>query len=235
MSPLVSAVTVDLDDTLFAQDDWLRGAWDAVAGAGGRLGLDARTLHEALLRAAAGGSDRGGIIDRALADIGAPAGHVAVLVAAFAAHRPPVLLPYPGAREALERLSDALPVVCVTDGMGDVQRAKLAALGVRDMLTGVVVSDELGGRHLRKPHVAPFRAALDLLGVPADQVIHIGDRLEKDVAGAGAAGMRCIRVTTGEYGHLRPEGRPPWRTVPTFAAAAELALASGTARESARL
>ncbi len=231
----VTAVTVDLDDTLYPQADWLAGAWRAVADAAGHRGLDAQALHGSLLRACAAGSDRGGIVDRALVDVGVAAEGVAELVpplvAVFAAHRPRVLNPYPGVVRALWELTQVLPVVVVTDGIPPVQRAKVEALGLADLVAAVVVSDELGGRHLRKPDPTPFHRALDLLGRAPAGVVHVGDRPGKDVRGAAAAGMRCIRVSTGEYAGV-PDGEDrPWRTVATFAEAAELlrAVATGAA------
>ncbi len=225
----VRGVTVDLDDTLFPQERWLAGAWRAVAARGGLLGLPEDELLAALHRAAAAGSDRGGIIDRALAELGGPAGHVPDLVDAFAGHAPSRLAPYPGVVDALSALAARAPVVCVTDGNPRIQHAKLDALGVRGLLQAVVVSDELvadgaAGRALRKPHPAPFRRALDLLGLPAGQVVHVGDRPAKDVAGALAVGIHPVRVLTGEYA-AEPDGpHRPWRTVGSFAAATGLLL-----------
>lgn len=69
------------------------------------------------------------------------------------------------------------------------------------------------------------RHALGVLGLPARDVVHVGDRPAKDVAGATAAGMRCVRVTTGEYAHL-PDVPGTWRTVGGFAEAAGLLLAA---------
>ncbi|MGH8892699.1 MAG: HAD family hydrolase [Actinomycetes bacterium] len=224
MTSAVAAVTVDLDDTLYPQQAWLAGAWDAVARRGAQLGLDRTALHEALVKTCAEGSDRGRIIDRALESLGAaPTDHLPDLIATFAAHSPRRLVPYPGVVAALRALADAMPVVCVTDGMPDVQRAKVAALGLGHLLTGVVVSDELGGRAVRKPHPAAFLHALELLGGEPARTVHIGDRPDKDVAGAVAAGMRCIRVLTGEYAGA-VDRHPPWRTVPSFAAAAAACL-----------
>jgi len=221
----VAGVTVDLDDTLFPQSEWLAGAWAAVAAEGGRLGLDAVALHRALVAVAGEGSDRGRIIDRALGAVdGGRQEHVPSLVAAFAGHRAGRLDPYPGAADALARLAGAVPVVCVTDGMPAVQRSKLVALGLDHLLSGVVVSDELGGRHLRKPHPAPFEHAVGLLGVPRHTVVHVGDRPGKDVAGARAAGIGCVRVTTGEYAAAEPGRHVAWRTVDSFAAAVDLLL-----------
>ncbi|MEO7981643.1 MAG: HAD family hydrolase [Sporichthyaceae bacterium] len=229
----VTGVTVDLDDTLYPQSEWLEGAWSAVAVAAGRAGLDPSAVHAALLRTCAEGSDRGGVVDRALAAVGLAderaAELVPGLVRAFAAHRPAVLTPYPGVLEALGRLAAVLPVVVVTDGMPPVQHAKVEALGVRHLLAAVVVSDELGGRHLRKPDPAPFRRALEVLGQPPAGVVHVGDRPEKDVRGAAAVGMRSIRVATGEYAGADPGRHRAWRTVPCFAEAVELCLAGAPA------
>lgn len=230
------AVTVDLDDTLFPQQQWLDGAWAAVAERGAALGLPGADLLAALRTEAAAGSDRGGIVDRALERLRLPPGApnlVPDLVEAFSSHAPDHLDTYPGAGTSLRALAARLPVVCVTDGNPRIQHAKLAALGIGDALTAVVVSDTLEadglrGRALRKPHPAPFRHALALLGLPAADVVHVGDRPGKDVAGAAAAGMRCVRVRTGEYAHL-PDLPGTWRTVDGFAAAAGLLLAAAAA------
>ena len=71
MTGPVAGVTLDLDDTVFPQEEWLAGAWVAVADRGADLGLD----RAALLRRWPGapqGRTRGGIIDRALAASGVP-------------------------------------------------------------------------------------------------------------------------------------------------------------------
>jgi putative hydrolase of the HAD superfamily len=227
------AVTVDLDDTLFAQSDWLAGAWIAVASGAVPCGLAAVPLHEALLACAAEGSDRGGIIDRALALVGvSPLRALELtpgLVEAFSGWAPAALSLYPGAAEGLVRLRSAgLGLAVITDGNPRIQRSKIAALGLADLVDHVVISDELGGRASRKPHPAAFRRALELLRVGADEAVHIGDRPAKDVAGAAAAGMRAVRVRTGEYAHVTDDSIDvqPWRSVATLAEAADRLLGS---------
>jgi len=211
---IVTAVTVDLDDTLYPQAVFLDGAWEAVADAGRDAGIDRGPLLAALLAECARGSDRGGIIDRAVAQAGGPASSVPALVAAFRSYAPPALPAYPGTLEALDRLRALVPVACVTDGNPQIQVAKLRALGLERGFDAVVLSDELG-RDRRKPHPAPFLRALDLLGVEAAGAVHVGDRPEKDVAGPAAAGMSAIRVRTGEYADADvPRGCPePLATV----------------------
>ena len=59
---------------------------------------------------------------------------------------------------------------------------------------------------------------------PAD-VVHVGDRPAKDVAGAHAVGMRCLRVRTGEYADSPdPAGLVPWKSAGSFLEAVELLL-----------
>ena len=224
--PDLQAVTVDLDDTLFPQSSWLAGAWLAVAEASGIAGL-----HPALLACASAGSDSGGIIDRALARVGVedPSPMLPSLVAAFTGWAPDSLDLYPGALHALVRLRSAgMAIAVVTDGNPYIQRSKLKALQLYGLVDHVVLSDEIGGRSTRKPSPAPFLRALELCGTAASATVHVGDRPAKDVVGAAAAGLRCIRVRTGEYAPT-PDGTgdaAPWQTAPTFAAAADQLLAT---------
>ena len=48
-----------------------------------------------------------------------------------------------------------------------------------------------------KPQPQHFQACLDLLQLPADRVAHVGDSLHHDVAGATAAGIDSIWITSG--------------------------------------
>ena len=199
----VRAVVFDLDDTLVPQGPWLAGAWSAVAEAGSVVGralgiaVDAGALEQALLADAAAGSARGGIIDRAVAAV-APDLPVAPLIAAFRSFRAPSLAPYEGVVAALERCREVVPVGLVSDGDPDIQRAKLAAAGLDGAFDAVVLSDELG-REYRKPHPLPFTTMLETLGTDPDEAAFVGDRPDKDIAGAAAVGMVAVRVRTGEY------------------------------------
>jgi HAD superfamily hydrolase (TIGR01509 family) len=227
----IEAVTVDLDDTVFAQADWLAGAWRDVARAGADIGLDHDSFLAALESIAAEGSDHGAIIDRALRAIDVREHELAAivpgLVAVFSTHTPTALAPYPGFDDALAAVRAIVPVACVTDGNPRIQRAKLRSLGLTDAFDVVVFSDELG-REFRKPHIAPFQRALRELGVPAARAVHIGDRPGKDMAGAVNAGMRAVRVRTGEYA-ANPDlaDAVPWRSYADITTALR-SIAAGT-------
>jgi putative hydrolase of the HAD superfamily len=217
---VIRAVLFDLDDTLYDQQRWLAGAWHAVAGHAAQRGVDVEPFERALRDLAADGSDQGGIIDRALARVGDPQVAVAPLVATFRSHAPEHLDPYPGVVDALEDLHTRVPLGLVSDGDPTIQRAKLAALDLARLFHTVVLSDEHGRAH-RKPDPLPFRVALTGLGVDPADAIYVGDRPAKDVAGATAAGLRAIRVHTGEW-RDDPDDPRAWASVPTVVDAIEL-------------
>ena len=58
-----------------------------------------------------------------------------------------------------------------------------------------------------KPHRASFDALSEALGVPPEQIVHVGDREDVDVAGALAAGMRAWRLTSKKRAPTRAEQR----------------------------
>jgi HAD superfamily hydrolase (TIGR01549 family) len=206
----VAAVLFDLDDTLYDQRSWLAGAWATVAKAARPYGVDPEALLRALVEVAAEGSDRGKIIDRALAGVGAEGVPIAALVHAFNSYDAPALPCYPGVVEMLADVRSRVPVGLVSNGRPRIQHSKLLSLGLAEAFDVVVMSDAMG-RQYRKPHPAPFRAALESLDVPAKRAVYVGDRPQTDVAGANAAGMRAIRVRTGEYAET-PDHPKPWAT-----------------------
>lgn len=101
-----------------------------------------------------------------------------------------------GARETLTRLRDAgvaCALICDT-GLtpGRVVRQLLDRHGLLEPLDATIFSDEWS---LPKPHPRVFEAALEELGVRAEEAIHVGDLRRTDVAGARGVGMGTIRIT----------------------------------------
>jgi len=77
----------------------------------------------------------------------------------------------------------------VTNGEGEPQRAKLAAIGLGERFAAVVASGEAG---VAKPQAEIFTLACERLGVEAGEAAHVGDRLDLDAEGAAAAGLRGV-------------------------------------------
>lgn len=90
-------------------------------------------------------------------------------------------------------------------------RSVLERLGVAQLVGGVLTSAEVGAR---KPAREIFAAALAALGVSPEQVLHVGDSLEEDVAGARAAGIEAMLISRA--------GQVPAAGVPQVASLTEL-------------
>lgn len=87
-------------------------------------------------------------------------------------------------------------------GNGSLVAAVRAAVGTDPVVVG-------------KPHPPMYALAADLVGVGVSRTLAVGDRLETDIAGAGAAGMSAALVLTGVHGAPDAAGAPSrWR--PTY-------------------
>jgi putative hydrolase of the HAD superfamily len=116
-----------------------------------------------------------------------------------------------GVTDGLRELAGlGLPIGIVSNANGEVEAAlrKLDVCFVPDgrpracqgITVGVIIDSAVVG--IAKPEPGIFHLALDALGLPADgTVLHVGDSLRYDVAGALAAGVRPV--------HLDPHGYCP--------------------------
>jgi putative hydrolase of the HAD superfamily len=74
----------------------------------------------------------------------------------------------------------------------------LEPAGITELVDGVVTSAEVGAP---KPHPRVFERALAIAGVAPSEALHVGDKVDNDVQGAAAAGVRAVLV--------QREGEPP--------------------------
>jgi putative hydrolase of the HAD superfamily len=106
---------------------------------------------------------------------------------------------------ALAAAHPAAALGVVTNGEGEPQRAKLAAIGLAERFPLVVASAEVG---LAKPDPAIFALACERLGVAPTATAHVGDRLDLDAHGAMAAGLRGIWLDRPGTGVSADAGAP---------------------------
>ena len=93
-----------------------------------------------------------------------------------------------GPDRARQWLAERFPVGLVTNGIGEVQRARIDRTGIEPLLAAVAISGELG---VSKPSPAIFDWILSEMNVTDRAgVLMIGDSLTSDIAGARAAGIR---------------------------------------------
>ncbi len=89
---------------------------------------------------------------------------------------------------------------------------------LQGLISGAVSSSAHG---FMKPHPSIFRAALDLVNVPAGEAVMVGDSVRQDVEGALGAGMRAVLLSRGRDPHPR-EAELASMGVPVVRSLAEL-------------
>ncbi|MFJ1601514.1 HAD family hydrolase [Streptomyces sp. NPDC088261] len=109
----------------------------------------------------------------------------------------------PEVLEGLARLREAgWTIGVITNGAGDIQRAKLAETGLARLVDGVAVSGDL---EIRKPDLKLFQLAASRCGVSlADGGWMVGDNPAGDIGGGYQAGLRTIWLR----GRPWPDGLP---------------------------
>jgi putative hydrolase of the HAD superfamily len=189
------AVIFDLDDTLYLERDFVLSGFTAVAAwAEARFGVPAAHTGSELCRLAE--HDQGGnVFDRWLAGRGLAAEHVPDMVRIYREHHPHIQ-PFAAVPELLRCVKQEAALALLTDGYLDVQKRKLAALGLACWFDAVVFSDSWG-RSFWKPHSRPYEETLTALGVPGCDAVYVADNPAKDFIGARRVRMASIRVRFG--------------------------------------
>jgi YjjG family noncanonical pyrimidine nucleotidase len=88
---------------------------------------------------------------------------------------------YPGAAELLDTLAGRASLAMVTNGVGAIQRARVARLDLDQYFDAIVISGEVG---TAKPGSEIFDITFDLMGRPSKaDVLMVGDSLSSDIRG----------------------------------------------------
>jgi len=114
-----------------------------------------------------------------------------------------LLRPYSDTIKTLVDLkSMGLTLGILTDGVTIKQWEKLIRLGIHPFFDEVVTSEEYG---LGKPNVEFFNYGLKKIKLKPEEVIYVGDRVDKDIMPAKSVGMHTIRILQGKYSETPDE------------------------------
>ena len=185
------AVLFDLDDTLYPQRRFLFSGFAAVAR---RLATTFDIDAEAALRTlvqAYRSTDRGHELEHVIATFRLPVA-VSTLVQVMREHAPSLRL-RPSTWRTLRQLRDTWSLAIVTNGMPDIQRRKIAALGLDSLVDTIVYASEHGSG-AGKPDREPFIEALRRLRLDPSQAVFVGDDERNDIGGAAACGLATIHT-----------------------------------------
>jgi 2-haloacid dehalogenase len=108
------------------------------------------------------------------------------------------------AHDVLQALHKTSRILIVTNGLQAVQRSRLTNSAIRDLITDIVISEEIGSA---KPHTTFFDAAFSCAGNPPKKdVLIIGDSLTSDIQ--GGVNYAIDTCWFNRAGNPRPEHPP---------------------------
>lgn len=101
----------------------------------------------------------------------------------------------PDAEKVVKYLAQKYSLTIISNGFSEVQYYKFEHSGLKPYLKHILISEEIG---CNKPQPGIFEEALRRNGVSKDEAVMIGDSYSSDIAGAKAADIDQIWVTTEE-------------------------------------
>jgi putative hydrolase of the HAD superfamily len=216
----ILALTIDLDDTLWPVmpaleradrelDNYLRQHYAQTWSIPAMRELRARVAAERIDLAHDFTAQRYITMQKAFDACGIAEAPLDTLWEIYASARNSVEL-YPDALPALERLRATHPVASLTNGNADLER-----IGLHLHFAHHIAARDIGSA---KPDAKIFLAAAERLGVPPENILHIGDDPELDVIGARGAGMRTAWINRASHPWPAVLGAAPDLDLPDLAA-----------------
>jgi putative hydrolase of the HAD superfamily len=198
---MISAVIFDLDNTLV---DFMRMKADAVTAAVHAMrdagmplsGEEIRKRIDAIYKER--GIEFQSVFDQLLYDHFKKIDHkiLSAGVVAYRRAREAALVTYPHVTMTLmELVKMDIKLGVVSDAPSKEAWLRLTYLNLHHMFDAVVTFDDT---KKRKPSPVPFRRALSLLKVKAENSLMVGDWPERDVVGAKKLGMKTVFARYGD-------------------------------------
>ena len=108
-----------------------------------------------------------------------------------------VAVPYSFAAPTLISLRNSgLKVGIITNGTSDLQFKKIRLLDLEKYTDEILISGDIG---IQKPNPEPFHVMSQRLGIPAEELIYVGDHPINDIDGSRNAGYTPVWVKTTGY------------------------------------
>jgi len=207
----IQAVVFDLDDTLFAERDYVRSGYRAVADEMAATADEAAKISEWMWsRFRRGHTER--MFNAAAEQFGLSATEETIrrCVTCYRDHIPDIA-PLPEAVEVLTALRGRVKLGVLSDGFLPAQQLKFDALGLADYFDAVLFTESLG-REFWKPSPVGFERIAADLNVPHAACCYVADNAAKDFLAPNALGWLTIQWRREGQVHAdkrAPEGGEP--------------------------
>jgi putative hydrolase of the HAD superfamily len=233
----IDIVLFDLDDTLHDDTYAYHNAAEEVAReVAAEHGIDALALKSAYIAEAEGfwhrlspldvkvklANLRASMWQSALESVGVNDAQLARQSAErYNAYRVKYFTLFPGVIDLLRSLRErAIKLGIVTNGLSETHREKIALLQISEYFDAIFLSDEVG---MVKPDPLLFAHACRTLGGAPAHAAMVGDRYDRDIAGAIEAGLYAIWLRVRDE-ELPPGAVPPDATCSSIGAVGRILL-----------
>lgn len=195
---MITTVVFDMDDTLYAEIDYCKSGFAAVAEFIAKSpDFSTSAAPEAIfecLWSQFNSGNRQRTFNAALDQLGIDYGDQDVLglVKVYREHIPQISLPE-DSRRILDALKTKYRLAMLSDGFLPAQRLKVEALGIEKYFECIVYTEALG-REFWKPHTKGFEFILKELDQKAENCVYIGDNPKKDFIGPNSLGFVTIEL-----------------------------------------
>lgn len=185
----VRGVIFDLDDTLYSEKQYVKSGFNAVAEYLGRTDAADKLWNNFIMGKPA--------IDTYLNESGQMDKKNKCL-RVYRMHMPNLSL-FDGVADLIDELkTNGIKVGIISDGRPNGQQNKLTALGLDNIVDDIIITDALGGEQFRKPCDIAFRIMQRRWGIPFEQMMYVGDNLNKDFQAPKQLGMQWLWVDNGQ-------------------------------------
>ena len=199
---MASCVVFDMDDTLYAEVDYCRSGFRAVADWLAKNGSPANgeQIYENLWQVFCGGNHTT-TFNKALENLNIDYDDELIgnLVKIYREHYPEISLP-PESWAVLENLCGRYKMALITDGFLPAQELKVDALGIKKYFEYIVYTEQLG-REYWKPSPAGFEKVLEYFETTGANCVYIGDNPAKDFIAPNKLGFMTVQLAAATSVH----------------------------------
>jgi len=199
LSDTIKAVLFDLDDTLYEEMTFVRSGFHAVSRhMSDKFNINKAEVHLSLMDILSK-QGRGRVFDEFLDHSGLYSSQtVDEMVEVYRSHKPDIRL-NPEAISTLKGLRTmGIKLGIITDGLCSVQKNKVRALGIKELVDIIIYTDEIG-KDYWKPNSIAFLLASKSFSIEPCEATYIGNDPAKDFAGPNSVGMQSVHLCKNKH------------------------------------
>ena len=191
---MIKAVVFDLDDTLISEKQYIRSGFKVISNKlSEEYKLDSEKIFNKMLELFDESSKE--VFNRLLDyfSIKYDQDYILNLINIYRCHSPEIEFYEDVIPTITELRNKGYKLGIITDGYKETQLRKIEVLKCRELFDEIIITDELG-REFWKPHEKSYKLMAEKLDVKLEDMIYVGDNVEKDFVTANILGLKTIKV-----------------------------------------